>query len=81
MTREEILEIALRQSAADCSCSKEDFKRETNVVVEAKPAPEGSRYMTFPEHCRCHYRSFSALAPRKFPDKPSFIFPPHYTTH
>ena len=51
MTREEILEIALRQSAADCSCSKEDFKRETNVVVEAKPAPEGSRYMTFPQIC------------------------------
>ena len=36
MTQQEILDAAMRQSAVDCSCSAEDFRRETNVVVESR---------------------------------------------
>ena len=51
MTQQEILSIAMRQSAADCSCAEEDFRRETNVIVESKPAEGASRYMTLPHIC------------------------------
>ena len=51
MTSREILSIAMRQSAVDCSCSEEDFRKGTNVVVESKPAKDGSAYMTFPQIC------------------------------
>ena len=51
MTKQEILGIAMRQSAVDCSCSEEDFRRTTNVIVESKPSGQGSRYMTFPHIC------------------------------
>ena len=51
MTQQEILDIAMRQSAADCSCSPEDFRRETNVIVESKPSEKASRYMTLPHIC------------------------------
>ena len=51
MTQQEILEIAMRQSATDCSCSEEDFRKETNVVVESKASEGASRYMTLPHIC------------------------------
>ncbi len=37
MTNKEILEIALEQSAVDCSCSAEDFLQAENRVVLSKP--------------------------------------------
>ena len=51
MTQQEIMNIALRQSAADCSCSADDFFRPDNVVVESGPSAEASRYMTVPHIC------------------------------
>ena len=51
MTRQEIMRIAMRQSAVDCSCSEEDFRRETNVIVESGPAEASSRYMPAPHLC------------------------------
>ena len=51
MTQQEILRIAMRQSAADCSCAEEDFRRDTNVIVESKPSEDASRYMSLPHIC------------------------------
>ena len=51
MTNREILKIAMRQSAVDCSCGEEDFHRTENIVVESKPSKNGSRYMTLPHIC------------------------------
>ena len=51
MTQQEILDIALRQCAVDWSCSEEDFRRETNVIVESKPSENASRYLTVPAVC------------------------------
>lgn len=51
MTWKEIMRVAMRQSAVDCACSEEDFCRETNVIVESRPAEGASRYMTLPHIC------------------------------
>ena len=51
MTKQEILSVAIRQSAVDCSCSEDDFQRSNNVIVESLPAENGSRYMAFPQIC------------------------------
>lgn len=51
MTKHDILAAAVRQSAVDCSCTEEDFRRDTNVVVESKPAAGSSRYLEIPHIC------------------------------
>ncbi len=51
ITQQEILAAAMRQTAADCSCPEEAFRREDNVVVESFPAADGSRYLEFPHLC------------------------------
>ena len=51
MTRQEIFAAAMRQSAVDWSCQEEDFRRDTNVIVESKQAAEMSRYMAVPHIC------------------------------
>ena len=51
MTKQEILAIAMRQSAADLSCAEEDFRRDVNVVTESKPAEGTSRYLELPNIC------------------------------
>lgn len=51
MTYQEIIATAMRQSAADFSCSEEDFRRSTHVVTESKPNENASRYMTVPHTC------------------------------
>ncbi len=51
MTQAEILQIAMRQSAVDCSCNESDFFGEQNTVVESKPAEGASRYMALPHIC------------------------------
>ena len=52
MTQKEILDIALRQSAADCSCSPEDFSRPEHVITEALPSPSARRDRPNPPLCR-----------------------------
>ena len=52
MTRKEILDAAMRQSAIDCSCSEEDFRRETHVVAAHIPSELESTFLTKPNICR-----------------------------
>ena len=51
MDQQEIIRVAMRQSAVDCSCAEEDFRKTENVVVESKAADGASRYMTLPHTC------------------------------
>ena len=51
MTAQEILAIAMRQSAADCACTEEDFRRDRNVVVESKETEGTSRFLKVPHIC------------------------------
>ena len=52
MTQKDILDIALKQSAADCSCNPEDFLRTEHVVTEAQPNPSARRDRPNPPLCR-----------------------------
>ena len=51
MTQQEIVNIAMQQSAVDCSCSEDDFRRTENVIVESGFSENASRYMTLPHIC------------------------------
>lgn len=51
MTNKEILEIALEQSAVDCSCSAEDFLQAENRVVLSKPHRNARKYLPLPLEC------------------------------
>ena len=50
-TNEDILRIALRQSAVDLSCAPEDFQRGENVVVASRADPGARRYLELPFDC------------------------------
>ena len=76
MTQQEIMTAAMRQSAADCSCSEEDFRRETNVIVESKPSAAASRYLAMPQICALYsYGSNIVAACRRdlIPDIEAFV--------
>ena len=62
MTYQEIIATAMRQSAADCSCSEEDFQRNTNVVTESLPNENASRYMTVPHICALYTYGTNVVA-------------------
>lgn len=51
MNNEEILQIALRQSAIDCCCAPEDFLRAENSVHESVPSGRARKYLTLPHIC------------------------------
>ena len=66
MTQREILAAAMRQSAVDFSCAEEDFRRETNVVVESVPSEGASRYLALPHICSlCSYGSNVVVSCRR----------------
>ncbi len=46
-----IKEIALRQSAYDCSCQPEDFLKTENVIVESLPSDKARKYLALPHIC------------------------------
>ena len=48
MTRREILEIALRQSAVDCGCAPEDFLSSENAVFQSQKQPGARKYLALP---------------------------------
>lgn len=48
MTNEEVLRIALQQSAYDCNCSPEDFLSEKHVVTISKANPRARKYLPLP---------------------------------
>ena len=52
MNNQEILNIAIRQSAEDLSCAAEDFLKKENVVVLSKPSENARRYLTLPFSCQ-----------------------------
>lgn len=51
ITRQEVLSVAVRQSAVDSSCAEEDFFRKENVVVESLPAENARKYLKLPQIC------------------------------
>ena len=52
MTYKDILAAAMRQSAIDCSCGEEDFRRNTHVFVENKASEQASKFLKSPNACR-----------------------------
>ena len=51
MTNQEILQIALQQSAYDCSCDPEDFLSAENRVVLSRKSSKARAYLTLPFEC------------------------------
>ena len=52
MTNQEILKIALRQSAEDLSCEPEDFLKTKNVTVLSRANERARKYLTLPFACQ-----------------------------
>lgn len=51
MTNQEILEIAMQQSACDENCAVSDFLREDSIVVRSAKDEQARRYLTLPFEC------------------------------
>ena len=51
MTNQEIIDIALQQSAYDCNCKAEDFLKDSNIVVLSKAHEKARIYLPLPFEC------------------------------
>ena len=51
-TQEQILKIALEQSAVDANCRSEDFLRDENVIVISQKTPGARKYLELPFSCQ-----------------------------
>lgn len=51
ITNEEILNIAMEQSAIDLNCNKEDFLKESNVIVNSDVNRKARNYLKLPFDC------------------------------
>lgn len=51
MTNQELLKIAMQQSAYDCNCNPEDFLKDKNVIVISRDNPNARKYLTLPFEC------------------------------
>lgn len=51
MTNQDIMQIAMQQSAIDAGCRAEDFWKEQNVIVLSKPVPDARKYLELPFAC------------------------------
>ena len=51
MTNEEILNIAMSQSAIDSNCKAEDFKSLENKIVISRKNPNARKYLELPFSC------------------------------
>lgn len=51
MTNEEILKIAMRQSAVDLSCNEDDFLKHENVIVISSSNTNARKYLELPFIC------------------------------
>ncbi|MDO4296947.1 MAG: GNAT family N-acetyltransferase [Lachnospiraceae bacterium] len=51
MTNQEMMQTAMQQSAIDAGCCAEDFRKEQNVIVLSKPAPDARKYLELPLAC------------------------------
>ena len=52
MTNQDILRIAMEQSAADLNCRADDFLKSENVVVESASLPQARKYLQLPFFCQ-----------------------------
>lgn len=52
MNQEEIIKIALHQSALDLNCQAHDFLKKEDVIVLSKPNPQARRYLKLPFYCQ-----------------------------
>lgn len=51
MTNQELIKIAMQQSAYDCNCNQEDFLKDKNVIVISRDNPNARKYLTLPFEC------------------------------
>lgn len=51
MTNQEILKIAMAQSAIDANCNELDFVRSDNVIVASATNPAARKYLELPLYC------------------------------
>ena len=51
MTNREIWDIAMKQSAVDANCDKNDFTKRENVIVASAKNPGARKYLQFPMPC------------------------------
>lgn len=51
MTNNDILKIAMKQSAIDLHCDAEDFRKNENVIVESVPSLNARKYLELPFVC------------------------------
>lgn len=51
MNNQDIMRIAMEQSAYDCNCNTEDFVRKENIVNESIPSDKARRYLKLPFIC------------------------------
>ncbi|MBD5135489.1 MAG: GNAT family N-acetyltransferase [Lachnospiraceae bacterium] len=51
MTNQELIKIAMQQSAYDCNCNPEDFLKDKNVIVISRDNPNARKYLTLPFEC------------------------------
>lgn len=51
MTNQQILEVAMRQSAIDSNCSPLDFTKHENIVVISQDHASARKYLTLPFFC------------------------------
>lgn len=58
MTNEEILDVALKQSAVDCNCNPDDFLKSDNVIVISKKNDKARRYLEFALPFDCDFVSY-----------------------
>ena len=50
-TNQDVLQVAMEQSAIDAGCRPEDFQGSENRVVESVCNPRARRYLTLPFDC------------------------------
>ena len=62
MTNQEILTIALQQSAVDVSCRPEDFFRGETTFVYSRPHPQARKYLKLPFDCNLVYYGGNIVA-------------------
>ena len=51
MNNDELLRIALQQSAYDCNCAPEDFLKSEAVLTRSAPHPRARKYLSLPFYC------------------------------
>lgn len=51
MTNQDILKVAMRQSALDLNCHERDFCQQENKVVTSAADPNARKYLTLPFYC------------------------------